>query len=53
MLERIRSGTMPPMVGTGATFGAAAAEWLGHVEHDRTTPSASLLAHPQPSLRKD
>jgi integrase len=34
-LQQIRSRTMPPMAGTRATFTAAAAEWLRHIEHDR------------------
>jgi integrase len=34
-LEQIRARTQPPMAGTRATFEAAAAEWLRHVEDDR------------------
>jgi hypothetical protein len=35
-LEQIRARTQPPMAGTRATFEAAAAEWLRHVEADRS-----------------
>jgi integrase len=35
VLDQARRGTLPGMVGTGATFADAAAEYLRYIEHDR------------------
>ncbi|HEX8123748.1 MAG TPA: site-specific integrase [Solirubrobacteraceae bacterium] len=44
-LEQIRLRTMPPMVGTRASFTAAAEEWLRYVEQDRRRKATTVRVY--------
>src|SRR4051812_44637145 len=44
-LEQVRVRTMPPMVGTRASFAAAAEEWLRYVEHDRRRKATTVRGY--------
>jgi hypothetical protein len=42
VLDEARRGTLPGLVQAGATFADAAAEFLRHVEHDRSIKPSTL-----------
>jgi integrase len=45
VLSEARSGTLPGLVKTGATFGEAAAEWLRYIEHDRGRKPSTITGY--------
>jgi integrase len=45
LLHEARRGTLPGMVQTGATFEAAAAEWLRYIEHDRERKPSTVAGY--------